>query len=259
MFDWLANLPVVVIALVVFAGMTLLTVAIYAVVIGFAEGERAEALKAISPGLLSPMGILFALFVGFLAVGVWGNVDDAEEAVADEASALRSAVILSDDLPPEMGARVRLLVRRHIENAVNDEWPAMEEQRADLTAIPVPLADALHLAVRFEPQSEAYTVAQRELVASIQAAFDARRRRVVESESGINAVKWLGLIALAALSLAAIALVHSGNRTTARVAMGVFAAAVAVVITMLAAEEQPFAGQLGIDPDVLEQVLPRES
>ena len=66
-----------------------------------------------------------------------------------------------------------------------------------------------------------------------------------------------GAVALAALALFAIALVHSGNRTTARIAMGLFAVAVAVVITMLAAENQPFQGQLGLDPHLLEQVLPR--
>jgi hypothetical protein len=37
--------------------------------------------------------------------------------------------------------------------------------------------------------------------------------------------------------------------------MGLFAVAVAVVVTMLAAENEPFAGQLGINPDLLEQVL----
>jgi len=99
-------------------------------------------------------------------------------------------------------------------------------------------------------------VIQRELVASIQDALDARRQRIIVSESGINAVKWAALVALASLTLAAIAVVHSGNRTSARIAMGVFAAAVAVVITMLASQDEPFAGQLGLDPDVLEQVLP---
>jgi hypothetical protein len=222
-----------------------------------AKGEHAEALKAVSPGMLPPMGILFALFVGFLAVGVWDNVERAEEAVADEASALRSTVILSEDLPPDLGIRMRELVRRQIETAVNDEWPAMEEQRANLTAISKPHADALHLAVGFEPRGEGQAVVQRELVTAIQAALDARRQRIVVSESGINFVKWAGLIALALLTLFAIALVHSGNPTSARIALGVFAAAVAVVITMLASQDEPFAGEFGLDPDVLEQVLPR--
>ena len=256
MFGWLPNLPVVWIALVVLAGMALLTAAIYAVVMLLAEGERAAALSAVSPGMLPPMGILFALFVGFLAVDVWGNVDRAEQAVADEASAMRSVVILSDDLPPPLRLRMRALVRTQIESAVNDEWPAMEEQRANLTSIPTALADALHLAIRFHPRRDDEAVAQRELVASIQDALDARRQRIIVSGSSINTVKWAGLVALALLALCAIALVHSGNRITARVALGVFAAAVAVVITMLASQNEPFSGQLGLDPDALKQVLP---
>jgi Protein of unknown function (DUF4239) len=259
MFEWLPNLPVVWIAVVVLAAMTLLTAGIYALVMWLAQGGRADALKAVSPGMLPPMGILFALIVGFMAVGVWDNVERADEAIADEASALRSVVILSDELPPDLGARMRSLIRRQIEDAVNDEWPDMAEQRAKLTAISAPLSEALHLAVGFDPQSDGQTVTQRELVTSIQSALDARRQRIVVSESSINSVKWAGLIALASLTLFAIGMVHSGNRTTARIAMGLFAVAVAVVITMLASQDEPFAGQLGLDPDVLEQVLPRRS
>jgi hypothetical protein len=39
--------------------------------------------------------------------------------------------------------------------------------------------------------------------------------------------------------------------------MAVFATAVAVVITMLVSQDQPFTGQLGLDPDVLKEVMPR--
>ena len=255
MFDWIPNLPVVVIALLALVGMGLITLAIYALVMRLARSERAESLQALSPGMLPPMGILFALIVGFLAVGVWGNVDRAEEAVSNEASALRSVAILSDDLPPGVRVRMRADVRRQIEDAVNDEWPAMEEQRATLSAVPAPLADALHIALRLDAPGDVGPETQRQLVTSIQDALAARRERIFLSQEDINAVKWLGLLSLAALTLAAIGLVHSGNRTTTRLAMGLFAVAVAVVVTMLAAENEPFAGQLGIDPDLLEQVL----
>jgi hypothetical protein len=257
MFDWLANLPVVWIVLVTLAGMGLLASTIYGVVMRLADRERGLVFSAVSPGMLPPMGILFALIVGFLAVGVWGNVDRAQQAVDDEASALRSVVLLSDDLPAESRTRMRALIRRQIQTAVKDEWPAMKEQRASLTAIPVPLSDALHLAVGVKPQGDGQVVVQREIVSSIQDALHARRQRIIVSESGINGVKWLGLLSLATLTLTAIAMVHSANRRSARVAMALFALAVAVVMTMLAAQNQPFSGQLGLDPDVLEQVLPR--
>jgi len=256
MFDWVEELPVVWMGLVVLAAMALLTASIYFAVMSLAHGERGVAFKAVSPGMLPPLGILFALLVGFMAAGVWGDADRAEQAVDDEASALRSVVLLSDQLPADERARLRVLIRRHIEDAVHDEWPAMAEQRASLQTIPVPLADALDLALRFEPRGEGQVVAQRELVASLQDALDARRQRVIVSGSAINAVKWVGLILLAALSRVAIALVHSSNRATAAIALGVFATAVAVVVVMLAAQDRPFSGQLGLDPDLLEQVLP---
>ena len=58
----------------------------------------------------------------------------------------------------------------------------------------------------------------------------------------MNWVKWSAVVLLSALTLLAIVFVHSGNRVTAALAMGVFAAAVAVAIVMIAAQDRPFAG-----------------
>ena len=64
------NLPLVWMAVVVFAATYLLTASIYWVVTTLAVNDRARAFKALSPGMLSPLGILFALLVGFIAVEV---------------------------------------------------------------------------------------------------------------------------------------------------------------------------------------------
>ena len=58
MSDWLHNLPVLWMALVVF-GVTYLIADAGAN--ARAVGERARAFKAVSPGILSPMGIVFGL------------------------------------------------------------------------------------------------------------------------------------------------------------------------------------------------------
>jgi len=49
--------------------------------------------------MLPPLGILFALLVGFIAVEVWNNFDKAKLAVASEASALRAVVLLAGTFP----------------------------------------------------------------------------------------------------------------------------------------------------------------
>jgi Protein of unknown function (DUF4239) len=133
MSDWLHNLPVVWMAVVVFGVTYLIAVAIYAVVMGLAAGERARAFKAVSPGMLPPLGILFGLFVAFTAVQVWNDNDRAKEAVDREASALRAVVILAASFPGEPQARLHALIRRYIEEAATQEWPMMAHQTATLS------------------------------------------------------------------------------------------------------------------------------
>lgn len=85
MNDWLHNLPVIWMAVVVGGVTSLIAAAIYAVVMVLATGERARAFKTVSPGILSPLGVLFGLFVAFTAVQVWNDNDRANAAVDREA------------------------------------------------------------------------------------------------------------------------------------------------------------------------------
>jgi hypothetical protein len=77
MNDSLHNLPLVWMALLVFGLTALVTAAIYVVGMMLSVGERARSFKSVSPGLLPPLGILFALFVAFTATQVWNDNDKA--------------------------------------------------------------------------------------------------------------------------------------------------------------------------------------
>jgi hypothetical protein len=81
MSDWFHSLPVAWMALLVFGSTYFVVVVIYAVVRLFAVGERTRAFKAVSPGMLPPLGIVFGLFVGFTAAQVWSESASANVAV----------------------------------------------------------------------------------------------------------------------------------------------------------------------------------
>jgi hypothetical protein len=256
MSDWIHALPVGWMAVVIFGGTYLAAAAIYALVMGLAKDDRGRAFKGISPGLLPPLGIIFGLLVAFLAAQVWGDVDRANAAVNREASALRAVVLLSAAFPEEQQSRLRGLVTRHIQEARDVEWPAMARKRATLTMIPAALADALKLTLGLPAGGEGQLAAQREIVAALENALDARRQRLLVSRSEVNPVKWMALLIQAVCTLAAIAMVHSDNRSTARLALGLFSTAIAVCILLIAAHDRPFTGQVAIRPAVLLQVDP---
>ena len=212
MSDWLHNLPVIWMALIVFALTYLVAAAIYAVVTLLAVGERARSFKAISPGMLPPLGIIFGLFVAFTAAQVWNDNERANGAVDREASALRAVVVLAASFSGDTEAHMRAIIRGYIEEATTHEWPMMAQHTATLRVTPRSLAEALQLTLALTPSSEGQKTAQREIVNALENAFDARRQRIIVSQTQVNLVKWSCLFVQAVCALLAIAMVHSDNR-----------------------------------------------
>jgi FtsH-binding integral membrane protein len=257
--DWLLNLPVLWMAVVVFAATYLFAAGIYWVVISLAVNDRARAFKAVSPGMLPTLGILFALLVGFIAVEVWNNYDKAKVAVATEVSALRAVVLLAGTFPEEQKTRIYALIDRHIEAAVNEEWPAMAQHRLTLSTLPTALIEALHDALTLKPADDSQRMAQSEMVKAIQTALDARRQRIVVSQSAVGTVKWAGILLQGLCTLIAIAMVHSDSRLSCAIAMTLFATGIALSLLLIAAYSRPFTGEISVGPDLLKQVIASEA
>lgn len=186
MGDWLLNLPIPWMAVVIFAATYVIAACVYLAVVGLAVDDRARAFKAFSPGMLPPLGIIFGLLVGFVAVQVWNDFDKAKLAVATEASALRAAVLLGESLPAEQRTQLRNLINRHIDEAANKEWSRMAQQRLTLAPLPTHLVEALRLTISLNPQDEAQRIAQREIVSALHRAADARRQRIIISQSEVG-------------------------------------------------------------------------
>jgi hypothetical protein len=257
--DWLLNLPVLWMALIVFVATYLIAAGVYLVVTRLADTEWARAFKAVSPGLLPVLGVLFALVVGFIAVEVWNTFDKAKTAVATEASALRAVVLLARNFPEEQRTRIDALINRHIEVAVQQEWPEMAHQHATLSPLPTHLIEALHNVFALKPADDSQQAAKPEMISSLRTALDARRQRIVISESAVGAVKWVAILFQALCALVAIAMVHADNRRACAITLTLFATGVALSVLLIAAYSRPFTGEISVTPELLKQVIATEA
>jgi Protein of unknown function (DUF4239) len=255
MGHWLLNLPVPWMTLVIFLATYLIAGSLHLLVTRLAVNERAKGFKAVSPGMLPPLGILFALLVGFIAVEVWGNFDKAKAAVTTEASALRAVVLLAGGFPDEQRMSIYALVDRHIDESVNKEWPEMAQQQMTLAALPTALIEALHDTLALKPADDSQRAAQAEMVKELHTALDARRQRIVISESALGTVKWLGLLLQGLCTLVAIAAVHSDNRFARALTLILFATGIALSVLLIAAYSRPFTT---VGPALLKQVIPSQ-
>jgi Protein of unknown function (DUF4239) len=204
--------------------------------------------------VLPVFGILFALLVGFIAVEVWSNFDKAKVAVATEASALRAVILLAGAFPDER-RMIYALVNRHINESVNKEWPEMVQQRATLATLPTALIEVLHETLALKPADDSQRAAQPEMVKELHTALDARRQRIVISESALGAVKWAGILLQGLCTLIAIAVVHSDNRLARALTLTLFATGIALSVLLIAAYSRPFTS---VGPELLKQVIASE-
>jgi len=202
------------------------------------------------------LAIIFGLFVVFTAAQVWNDNERANAAVDREASALRAVVLLAAAFPGEPESRLRDLIRRHIEQATTQEWPMMAKGTATLRFTPPLVAEALQLTLSLSPNTEGAKNAQREIATALETAFDARRQRIIISQSQVNSVKWLCLFVQAAAVLFAIAMTHCDNRIAASISLGLFATGIAASVLLIVAHDRPFTGEISVGPAPLLQVMP---
>ena len=257
MDDWFHNLPVPWMALVIFGGVYLLAFVIYAGVLAAATQKRIRSFKAISAGILSPLGVVFGLFVVFTAAQVWSDNDRASTAVSQEATALRSVLVLAATFPGEPETKLRSLVREYVQQAAAVEWPMMAHRAAASLNAPSPaLIQAMQLVLSLTTAGSGQEIAQREIVSNLETALEARRHRILVSRAEVNMVKWSCLLLQAVCALVAIAFVHCDDPLAGLVSLALFATGIAASILLIAAHDRPFIGQISISPQPLLQILP---
>jgi hypothetical protein len=130
-----------------------------------------------------------------------------------------------------------------------------QHQHADLTALPSHLIEALKTTIAATPADEGQKMAQQEILRALQTALDARRQRIIVSQSTVSSIKWAGLLLQALCTLIAIAMVHSDNRLTACIALGLFSTGIAVAVILIASYNRPFTGDISVGPELLKQVM----
>ncbi len=196
---------------------------------------------AVSSSITAP----FMVFLGFMIVMLWGQMNDASAAVVDEADALRNVDALVDQMGSDTADRLRADIVTYAEAAVA-EWPALAEGRAD------PKAEAAFRTVRDEVmdmvQEGQVGVLVDHAVSQVLDAQAFRSQRVTAAQSDLPPVFWLVLLAGTALYVAYIVLTDTGPLRS-RVAITAIALGVmAVSLLLVSMLDNPFRGDIRTDP-----------
>lgn len=243
MSEWLLHLPALWMGLIIFAIIYSIAAVVFWVATKYGDGSR-----FVDPGILTPLGVVFGLLVVFTASQVWADLDRANSAVADEASALRDILLLAGGLSDDESAKLRVFVQRHIHASETEEWPAMARGQA-VVAMPTALREALKEVLSFPTADDPDKTA---IIKALEKALDARRQRIVISQATVNWIRWFGLWVTGLCVLVGVALSHLESRRNCRVALALFATGMAASILIIAFHSRPFSGK--ISPKLLHEI-----
>jgi hypothetical protein len=254
---WIESQRTGVILLLVFGLCYALAAVIFAAALLVSRGRITHHLKATTPVMLTPLSVIAGLLIAFLASRVWSNLDHANAFVAQEASAIRQFLILTDGLPDDIRTSLHSSVRNYIHFLEVEDWPAMNESRASLQVLPADLITAMRTLLDYVPTRPGQQLAQQRAVIALEQLLEARRGRITLSQAVIEPIQWIVIFVLATLVLLTVAMVHVDKPATAAVNLFIFATAVAASLALLMVNDRPLtAGGYYIGPTALQTISP---
>lgn len=203
--------------------------------------------------IYSVVGVIFAVLLGFTAIIVWEQYQNAQEGVEQEANALVDLYRDSRSFPPEVRNAVELDVRTYARLVVEKEWPAMAAGESSSEAWDA--FDGLWRTYHeFEPPDDHRRLWYAQSLQRLNALADSRRSRLLSARSGVATVMWGVLIVGGAITIGFSFLFGTRNARAQAIMTACLALTIGVVLLSIVALQNPFAGISRIDPEPFQQV-----
>lgn len=192
-----------------------------------------------------------AILLSFTLVQAETAKKSAEALVSREAGAMNQLDRLLIRYQTPGAADIRPLLKAYMASVVEQDWPAMRAGKATTTAnkLLAPLNRAvttLDGGISAKPQLYA------EMLKQLDTINDARLERIDSSDSGVSDVIWQANGALCLVLLTLSALINLPGRL---VAIGGHAVAIAILLSITFAVDQPYRGEVSVGPDPIVRAL----
>ncbi len=250
--SWLEALPAPLAGLVVVGGLVGLTVLIGWVIDRFIKHEDRIEHNDLAGFILAVIGVVYAVLLAFVAIGVWERFEQAESRTFDEANAL--AIVYRDVGEFPQSPQVRTALHRYATIVVDREWPAME--RGGQSDEAGALLERIDAAVRELPvRTLAQEDVHQQMLAAMNEAQTDRARRLSEDATGINRLLWLVLILGAIVTVGFTFLFGFREASLRYVMTGSLGVIIGLVLFLTVSLDFPFRGGIAVPPEAFQKLL----
>lgn len=202
---------------------------------------------------ISSIAVLFALFLGFLLANAISQKNRAFQAVQTESTALLVLNGQREAMLAQTGA-IREAIFDYAQAVVSDEWPQLQEGRSSPKAEAALFALIRLLAGR-DTLDAVGSSNHGKMLALAEKVADARSDRIAIVTSHPERLVWPALFLLGVLTQLAISMVHLDCVRTNAVALSLFSLSAVIALWLIAIQENPFRGRVGVPPEPIARVI----
>jgi len=200
------------------------------------------------------IGVLYGLTLGLIAVGTWQNFNDVDSKVGKEANSLGALYRDLDGYPPALRGEGESLLRDYAKVVIDKEWPA-HRQGDVLDLGDAILDDFENKIMAFEPTRETERIAHAEVIKSLSELTSNRSNRVQAVHVALPGVLWAVVLIGAVINIGITYFFWLDNLRLHSLLLTAFSTALAMLIFLTAAMDNPFRGEFSVSPEAFQYVL----
>ncbi len=200
-------------------------------------------------------GVIYAVLVGFVVIGVWEDYKDAENLANKETAKLLMLYNDIESYPNEATSNILLDEYKKIIKAISViDYPALQDGK-DSNASAKEYFAFSKLLTKINPSSEVEKVFFNKIVDVIDDLYILSIERYESSKSSIPSVLWWGIIMGAFVTLG-FSCIYGTENFWALVSMNLMLSFVlSLLITIIILLDAPFEGTVSVQPQNLQHLL----
>jgi hypothetical protein len=230
-------------------GFVAVAVILALVVHRFVPGEFFEEHYEQAGFIFAVIGVVYAVLLAFVAIGVWERFDGAESQTYSEANSIVDIYRDARVLPEK--TQIRQAIREYTALVIEDEWPKMidgshsvkADHAIEKIARSIDLVDPKNLG-----QQDVHTA----MLAALSQTLADRAARISMGATGLNPIVWV-VLACGAIIAVGFSFLFPFKRKRMQVIMvGSLAFSIAIVFYLTTAIDYPFHGDITVQAHAFE-------
>jgi hypothetical protein len=197
--------------------------------------------------VVAVIGTTYAVILAFTLAGVWAMFAQAQANEEQEANALVNVFRIASQMKDPNAKPIQELCVRYADNALQREWPAMEEEQ-----IPPEGGQIVNQLWKLAGESQAHAqpdaIAAYQLMEELRGLTQYRRIRAMQCREGLPGILWTVLVAGGIITVASSCFFGVPNFRFHLLQVLVLSFLIALVLVAIADIDQPYQGVVKVAP-----------